>query len=71
MRVYVIDRSEYADQTWGPVFSTMEKAIAYVESLGKENDDARIEVCAVDDENDTGYTIKRADLRRHVPFPPG
>ena len=57
MRVYVICEGSYSDQSWGPVFSTVEKALAYK----GENTDMDIEVHVIDNENDTGpaYPIWR------------
>ena len=52
-RVYAIRTGEYSDTGWGPVFSTLERALAYKKQHGnRRNTD--IEVHVLDDENDTG-----------------
>ena len=52
-RVYAIHTGSYSDQSWGPVFSTAEKALAYVKAYFNEDDNI-IETHVLDDENDTG-----------------
>lgn len=51
-RVYAIHTGSYSDQWWGPVFSTVEKALAYIKD--HPGDDSQIDVHVLDDENDTG-----------------
>jgi len=50
MRVYAIRTGSYSDTSWGPVFSTLERALKY---KGHKSETA-IEVHVLDDENDTG-----------------
>ena len=54
VRVYAIHTGEYSDQSWGPVFSSAEKALAYKTKYGPSSDDIDIDVYVLDDENDTG-----------------
>src|SRR3990167_6188940 len=58
-RIYAIRSGEYSNTTWGPVFSTVEKALDYQSK--PENADSQIELHILDDENDTGpaYPIWR------------
>ena len=58
-RIYAIRSGVYSDTSWGPVFSTVEKALEY--QAKPENVDSEIEVHILDDENDTGpaYPIWR------------
>lgn len=51
-RIYAIHTGSYSDQGWGPVFSTIERAQTYVAQNPEE--ESRIEVYVLDDENDTG-----------------
>lgn len=56
-RVYAIHTGSYSDQSWGPVFSTIERALAY--KAGRPipvyfEDECDIEIYVLDDENDTG-----------------
>ncbi|MDP3063135.1 MAG: hypothetical protein Q8O40_08000 [Chloroflexota bacterium] len=51
-RVYAIHTGSYSDQTWGPVFSTVEKALAH--KAKSDEREMNIEVHVLDDENDTG-----------------
>ena len=58
-RVYAIRAGSYSDTSWGPVFSTVEKAVAYVEEYGDTTpsnftNGMAIEIHVLDDENDTG-----------------
>lgn len=52
MRIYAIHTGSYSDQGWGPVFSTVEKAQAYLAT--HRLDEPSIEIYVLDDENDTG-----------------
>lgn len=54
MRVYAIHTGSYSDQGWGPVFSTVEKALAYMAKYASSEDEMSIEVHVLDDEADTG-----------------
>jgi len=56
-RVYAIHSGSYSDQGWGPVFSSLEKAQAYIskEKATQErhySEDFEIEVHVLDDEDD-------------------
>lgn len=51
-RVYAIHSGAYSDQHWGPVFSTVEKALAYIKK--NPGDESQVEPYVLDDENDTG-----------------
>lgn len=51
MRVYVVHTGSYSDHCRSPVFSTVEKALAYKAAY---NVDAEIKVHLLDEENDTG-----------------
>ena len=57
MRVYAIRTGSYSDTSWGPVFSTVEKAIAYRDKVNgnirERYDSAEIEVHVLDDLTDT------------------
>ena len=54
VRVYAIHTGSYSDQSWGPVFSSAEKALAYKRNYGPSSDDIDIDIYVLDDENDTG-----------------
>ena len=51
-RLYAIHEGSYSDQSWGPVFSTVERALAYKQAHPKE--EIEIEVHVLDNEGDTG-----------------
>ena len=57
-RVYAIRTGCYSDTGWGPIFSTPEKALAYRDIYnhrgGGNNENCKIEVHVLDDENDSG-----------------
>ena len=50
-RVYAIHTGSYSDQSWGPVFSTVEKALAYKEA--SEATEIDIEIHVLDEEKDS------------------
>lgn len=51
-RVYAIRTGSYSDTDWGPVFSTIEKALAH--KMSYRGSECEVEVHVLDDENDTG-----------------
>jgi len=55
-RIYAIRTGQYSDTSWGPVFSTPEKALAYQRKLGTDrySELCEIEVHVLDDEKDVG-----------------
>ena len=54
MRVYAIRTGEYSDTSWGPVFSTIEKAIEYRDRYAEDRKyrGCEIEVHSIDEEKD-------------------
>ena len=59
-RIYAIRTGQYSDTSWGPVFSTPEKALAYQRKLGTDrySELCEIEVHVLDDEKDVGLVYE-------------